>query len=318
MRVRLQKDAIADQTSWPDLERIILRIDEGAHEWEVDDPDTIEKSDWYREGRPYLRELFEKSSIRTSYPKNKNQLHCKEIHVTSLSTAEPQMLTLPPKRAAQYLKQALTILVENRFTDKLFVNTVLNNLGPPELTDFRQKVPDAIQFDSGGGNGELRKIVEDYIDKANSSNIPVRAVALVDRDGAEPQQNSQRVFDLCATKNIKCHMLKKYAIENYIPDRIFFFWAVSMEDRKKVEALCRLTPQQRDTFHMKKGFSSPTTDKTMFSSVSLTDQDLLKTGFKNSINLLDIHKTHLTAEDLKTRDGVNELGELVQMIVQEI
>ena len=247
------KDDVFSKENFKDLDKIILRIDTGAHEWDVKDPDTIENSCWYQTiGREYIRELFEKSTMQGIYPPN-SKLHTKYLYVTNQTHNTPEF-ELTPQSAAIYLEKPLTILMENRFSDRLFIETVIEFLGSQELNKFLDNVPDALNFDGGGGNGEIPKVLDEYVESAKKSNHPVRIVAFTDSDKLFPgdkSKDAQKVKEVCSTHDVPCMLLQKRTIENYIPDEVL---QAGGNNPTQVAALLRLTPLQRDHFPMKKGF----------------------------------------------------------------
>ncbi|MBF0135420.1 MAG: hypothetical protein HQL65_04210 [Magnetococcales bacterium] len=326
MRVILQADILDDETNWKHLDHMIHQIDSNAHVWDVEDPESIEKSTWFQRGRQYLHDLFEKSANQAVYPHPATSLHTKRVHVTYQEVTSKD-LVLPPDRAATYLGQPLTILVENRKSDTLFGNTVLAILGPPELAEFRHNVPHALRFDAGGGNGELVKIVEEYVQNARNSRHPFRIVVFTDSDGKFPgdcSDNARRVEKVCKKYDVPYMLLKKRSIENYIPDEIFQAWNGKP---KEVTALLRLSPEQRDYFPIKRGFSAKPErqgDKNkkeaeLYASVAPADKETLQIGFgSHLIQLLETYEKNLSATGLLKRDGQGELTEFVNMIVREI
>ena len=323
MRVILRKDVLGEATHWKHLDNIILQIDRGAHEWEVEEPEIIEKSGWYQESRDYIRLLFEHSTKRGVYPRSVGDLHVKRVAVTSHSVMG-QELGLSPEPAAAYLQKPLTILVENRFSDALFGTIVMDFLGSSELTEFRKNLPDALKFDGGGGNGELPKVLAKYIQEAQTSGHPVRVVAFTDSDARVPgdiSDNAQRAKRACIDQNVPCVLLKKRAIENYIPDEIFY---TSTSKHKQVAALMDLTPLQRDHFPLKKGFPNDlaqlTQEETVFyASVPASDKETLKNAFGTEvIGLLETFKKNLSIVGLQRRDSQGELKQIVNMIMGEI
>ncbi len=112
-------------------------------------------------------------------------------------------------------------------------------LGSPELAEFRKDVPDALKFDGGGGNGELPKVLGKYVEEAQKSGHPVRVVAFTDSDGLTPgecSKNAKLAKDACTKNDVPCQLLKKRAIENYIPDEVLQNWAGKPEQNCRTPA----------------------------------------------------------------------------------
>ncbi|MEO5334833.1 MAG: hypothetical protein H7839_22710 [Magnetococcus sp. YQC-5] len=325
MRVALCREVLTEQGFWRDLDRIINRIDRGAHEWEVDDPDGIEESAWLREGRSYLRELFAKASTRGIW--GHSNMHKRCVTVTANpDTQNPWALT--PPAAANFLDQPLVILLENEFTDTIFLKTVLHVLGPKELLDYCHGVPDAIHCKGVGGIGEIPKHVKKHVQKSRQAGVPLRVIVLADSDGTVPgevSKNAKKVQDICVTHNIPCCLLKKRAIENYMPDIIFRQWSsepTQTNVRPRAEALLRLTPAQRDHFNIKKGLSKLPEEKEkqkeLYISLAPQDRTILENGFGEVIHLFETYRHILSKQDMSDRVGDEELTQLVHMIIDEV
>ena len=70
MRVVFAEDAIQDANEWRHLDRILYTVEDGWHEWQVEDPDALETSAWLTgTNRPSLRRLFEQATVRSVYPR---------------------------------------------------------------------------------------------------------------------------------------------------------------------------------------------------------------------------------------------------------
>ncbi|MBF0179422.1 MAG: hypothetical protein HQM03_05265 [Magnetococcales bacterium] len=318
MRVIFAEEVLADEASWKHLDRIIHRIDEGAHEWDVQDPYGLEESRWLCEGRPYIKNLFEKAAVSSAYPTR--TMHLRRVLVT-MASHEAGDLALSPLQAADYLGEPLAILVENRNTDAWFCKSVLKKFGPPELLDHLDD-DRMIRFDTGGGIGELPRLIDYYIDKSNKQKHPVRAIVLADSDATMPgtmSANAQRVERKCMNGQVRCMILQKRSIENYIPNEILLAWGTRSD---QVAALLRLTPAQRDHFSIKKRFGDSLKEDFFFQfyrSVPENDRDVLKNGFGDKIiEWLQNFEMSATAADFDRRDGAGELRRLVAMIVEEI
>ncbi len=320
MRVVFCEDAVQDEASWGFLDRIIYKIEDEWHEWEIDNPEIIEQSDWLYGLRKTLRELFEKAAIVGSYPRTTGP-HLRRIVVT----LNPQQGEFIPRQAEKYTAQPLFILMENRFTDGLFLNTILDVLSPEALTKLIRRTDGAIiEYDSPGGNGELPKLVESYVSKAAKQGIPVRIIVFTDSDGYFPgdcADDARRVADACRAHGISYCILHKRTIENYIPDEVLLAWGQHPNKKPMIAAFMRLNREQRDYFPMKKGLAKlDQYEAALYQSVDVNDFKELQRGFlkKNIIELLKPHRAALSAGARRGRDGNGELDGLARMIADEL
>lgn len=326
MRVVFAADVLQDPQYWHHLDRILATVDDGWHEWQVDDPELFETSPWLQGGnRPLIRKVFEQAAVRSAYP-SRGKLHCK-TWLVSLA-AKPEVLA--PSVAARFFGQPLCVYMENRFTDGLFLDSVLEMLAPDELRIFLESC--AIKpfvHDSGGGITELPKIIEAHVQEFADIGIPPRAVAFADSDAHFPGDVSgkaKEVAQLCQEHSIPCIILSKCAIENYIPDEALQGWATGLTDSAWspfVAAVCRLTPEQRDHLRMKKKLPKKfenQEEQKLFSNIPPGDVTLMQQrGFRGDlIQCMKTQRHRLTAKALRDRDGKGELDRLVNMIIEAL
>lgn len=283
MKVRFASDLLEQEEEWGWLDRILTRIEDGVHEWEVDEPEVIENSRWMREARRNHLLLFQTSVKRSAYP---GQVHRKRLTISMIAGTN----SLQPRPAADYLGQPLRILVENQFSDKEFALTVIHCLAP-RLSAFMKEIPKAVEFDGVGGAGELPRLIEELATRFR----PLRAVVFADSDiqmlGGSISKSAEAIRTKCMEKNLPCHILKKRSIENYIPDAPLLEWAKSHRMEANFYELAGIS---RDDVHMKNHFNKG-----------------LAESYVNQ-------KFSFTAQNLRSQDGQGELDRLVEMIAQEI
>jgi len=339
MRVRLTPDVLSAEGDWAHLDQILYEIERGAHEWHIDDVDIIEQSNWLCSCRASARTLFEKAAMLTS-PKGGNRLH--RMLLTVGVDAPPASLSAA--KAVQFLRTPLTILMENRFTDGAFLDAVLSTLAAPEVMRLKDEL-NALVYDGPGGNGELKKAVDDFRLKAQRSGLPLRVVVFTDSDCrtiGDISEQAKAVADTCRDCGIPCVVLRKRAIENYVPDEVIREWQSDPDQTNatpRIAALLRLTPEQRDFFPMKKGLSKNLTPEEvdLYKSgarhppLSVEDESVLQRGFgKEFVHILFLKDANgdfdrdpsgakrlrpsVTAEALRSRDGCGELNQLVAYI----
>jgi len=350
MRIRISPEALENRESWSHLDQILYWIEEGTHEWFVDDPESIEKSDWLQGARSSKRELFEKAAMAPEAGAGSRRLHRRMLTVQD--DAPPNSLTA--SKAARFLRKPLKVMVENRFTDGALLEALLAVLSPAVL---KLLVAEAIRVDSPGGNGELKKLIEADFNTTQREGLPLRAVVFTDSDGlhfGDVSPAAKAVEEVCKAYGIPCVVLSKRAIENYVPDEIIRDWG-SDPSRKnlfpRLEALLRLQRDQRDYFPIKKGLrkkkelrKSDTHQHeqhelyfagTKAPALSSSDSELLEEGFGDQfIYSLFLEEQNeetwktplgrrrvrgcLTQEALRKRDDAGELERLVQLIEEHL
>lgn len=324
MKVVIAMDAFADDTQWRFLDQIICKVIDGWHDWHIEDPKSVEETEWLKgKGRDWLRELFQKAALATSYPRA-SWSHQRLVLVSSLKK-EPE--ALPPKQAAEYASAPLAILMENRFTDGIFLDTALNLLASDEVNEQRRIAPSSIYYDSPGGNGELPKLIIDYATRAKTKDIPIRVVVFTESDGTVPGENQKAALliqQTCEQEGVPFMILRKKTIENYIPDEILDAWSPNPSYGKYriVDAVKKLCPEQRDHYPMKNGLkfqNASLSVQALYSEISVADMGELAKGLgKNVIENLRVYSDIISADALRQRDGHGELDRLVKMVADEL
>ena len=190
MRIEIDPSAANDPEAHRWLDRILLKIDDGWHVWDMadqPDPREMEATTWIRDpGRQgrRLRELFVKSVQRSAWTLAP---HGRSIRVTA-HPCTPDELT--PEDASRLADEPLYILVENRSSDGAFVKRVVEELDE-SLHDLWKQQGEPIRIDSVGGKGQMRQEVE-----SRTSDKPYsRLVAIVDSD--------RKSLDTCASREAR-------------------------------------------------------------------------------------------------------------------
>jgi hypothetical protein len=256
MRIIFTEDAVQDTESWHHLDRILRSVEDGWHEWQIDDPDMLEQSEWIRKARPMLRKLFEEAAVHNAYS-TFGSLHSRTWSVS----LKPARDSLQPQAAVDFLTQPLYVLVENRYSDGLFLKTILEYLAPKRLSRFLQNCQRTPwKCDSVGGTGQLPKLIRNHVDEMKAKSLPPHAVVFSDSDARFPgdvSEKAKEIKEACEQIGIDCLILSKRCIENYIPDEVLRAWAKETENEDalpRIEVICRLTKEQRDHLAMKLSF----------------------------------------------------------------
>jgi hypothetical protein len=207
------------------------------------------------------------------------------------------------------------------------------------LTKLRKLKPPPLRYDSAGGNGELKKLVDLYLHDDAWAGIPRRIVVFTDSDAkvtGRPSQSAREVEKYCRDNNVPCLVLSKRAIENYIPDAALEAWVNRPGCNDLVprfEALKRLTRVQRDHYPLKEGFGQTRKDgkplsadeRAFYQGVQEDDMLTLDEGFTTKlVNCMRDHTaperpaSSITVESLRARDRNGELERLVDIIEGEL
>jgi hypothetical protein len=262
MRFILHADAWQTDEDRFQIEGILLKVEDRWHNLDSTDCSKLINSDWFADMISSAQQLVKAAlthSVTSGRPKRGP--HVREVNVSygSLKGA------LSPKKARLFAETPLMVVVENRFSDakKGFASRILDILAPA-TTDLVEI--GALVFDSGGGIMEIPKVVKEKLERAQALGIPPRVVTFMDGDTRYPgdttsdgAKQSLQAKTACEKSNVSLHRLAKRSIENYLPDEALQGWAKARgKARGKwvdwVNALKKLSPDQRDHFPLRGGF----------------------------------------------------------------
>lgn len=333
MKFRITHDALNGHESVLDcLDAILGRVEDSVHELAIHDADKLSDSTWYISSRPERRKILEeiaasalRENRRTTGP------HLRELIVSDLGSAEA---------ARQSSHTPLSLLLENAVSDGALAEAAIRIFGNETTkriyfgSPAKLAVP-AITLESRGGHGELKKLIASKIGDCKNTNRNPRCVVVTDSDGEIPgevKKHAQEIRKICAENGIPCPPLSKRTAENYIPDEIWDAMSEGRENSAKrpmVEAIQRLTYEQRDHLRMENGNVEPwdqtNTDVVqLFQNVSVADYQLLKNcilkgkGEGMTIHALNVYASSLNGDAMQHRDRSGDLKTLVKEIEDEL
>ncbi len=280
MRVEFSEEALAEPNAHRHLTAIFWRMVDGYHRWFVRNPDVILQSAWFRnEGADNQRQIQE-------------QLNYTERHVAGLRVvvARQKQLasdcwTLTPREAEHLLGQPLHILVENADSDGTFLRIVLlrfgeksvrRKMGEDGFAALKQTWTTAagdgrffvVQH---GGGGTIGRMIELLVEQ--HQHAPPRATVVLDSDRTHPTSGlggtahtAQQACANCSRDengspryypqwSLEPFVLERREVENYIPLPALEKF-VGKGKNPAVQALRRLTREQRNFYDMKEGLRS--------------------------------------------------------------
>ena len=301
------------------LDRILYRIEDGWHVWDLSesDPDALQRSTWidgrHRQG-DWVRDLLVASVRRGAWTLAP---HGRQVRVTRRPVGTDE---LAPEQAFRLADEPLVILVENRLSDGAFVERVMKELDQ-SLCTLCGRDSEPIRFDSVGGAGQMRRVVETRIGRAS---YRPRLVAVIDSDRKGPgdteSATAKNLRRACEAGGLSCWVLAKREAENYLP-RVLLGAKPNAGNRhdRLVDAWDRLSDDQKDFFDMEHGLSdtpSPS-QRDLFDGLSDTDRDILREGFGNVDECWNQWHVGRVKDDLLAR-GRGDLERGVKLIRKEL
>ena len=287
MRIVIDISAANDPNGHRWLDRILHRVDDGWHVWDLTDTpdaDAIEATTWVsdpgRQGNR-LRELLVASTQRSAWTLAP---HTRRVRVTAYPAVPDE---LAPEHACRLADEPLVILVENRNSDGGFVKRVVAELDK-SLHGHWERDGEPIRLASVGGTGEMPQEVEN-----RASGLPYRPrlVAVIDSDRKGPgdaeSQNACRLRETCNEHGLPCWVLAKREAENYLP-RVLLGARPNTGDRHErlLEAWGRLSDDQKDFFSMKHGLPEAPSEieEHLFDGLPDADREILAEGFGPNVH----------------------------------
>ena len=284
MRIVIDPGAANDPDAHQWLDRILYRIRDGWHVWDLSesDPDALQRTIWIdgrnRQG-DWVRDFLVASVQRgawTPAPPGR------QVRVTQRPVGTDE---LAPEQAFRLADEPLVILVENRFSDGAFVERVMKELDR-DLRALWGRDGEPIRFDSTGGVGEMRREVEARTDQFR---YRPRLVAVIDSDrkgpGGTASREARNLRRACEERGLPCWVLAKREAENYLP-RILLNAKPNAGDKhdRLVEAWDRLSDDQKDYFDMKRGLPDAPSkvsevEQELFDELPDADREILAEGF---------------------------------------
>ncbi|MCY4509975.1 MAG: hypothetical protein OXG35_23885 [Acidobacteria bacterium] len=321
MRIVIDISAANDPDAHRWLDRILHRIEDGWHVWDLTDtPDaeTIEATPWAsdlgRQGNR-LRELLVAATQRSAWTLAP---HTRRLRVTALPAAPDE---LAPEQASRLADEPLVILVENRDSDGAFVARIVTELDK-SLHGVWRREGKPIRFDSVGGVGQMRDEVER---QASARPYRPRLVAVVDSDRKGPadseSEEARRLRKTCEDHGLSCWVLAKRDAENYLPRVLLGARSdVGAEHQGRLEAWDRLSDDQKDFFDMRHGLPTVLSqvEQNLFDDVPDADREILAQGFGPNVHeCWNVWSVREVRNELQTR-GRGDLEHGIELIRREL
>ena len=321
MRITIDVSAANDPDAHQWLDRILHRIEDGWHVWDLTatpDADEIEATTWVRDpGRQgnRLREMLVAATQRGAWTLGP---HERRVRVT----AHPIMADeLAPEQAFHLADEPLVILVENRESDGAFVKRVVTELDR-SLHGLWRRDGEPIRFDSVGGKGQMPQEVDA---RAGRAPYRPRLAAVIDSDRTGPgdseSNDARRLRSTCDRHGLPCWVLAKREAENYLPRVLLAARPdAGVEHAMKVDAWERLSDDQKDFFDMTHGLpESPSAiEEPLFDGLPDADRETLATGFGPNLHeCWNAWNVREVSNELRTR-GRGDLEHGIELIRREL
>lgn len=320
-----------EDSSLASFDRLVDRVADEIHKFDLPDADLLEESHWYISARSSRKKLM--SSMLAMPPvRSADGTHRKTIIVDSSDDIDS---------AVKSAHSSLIILVEDREADGVFLDLIVSVLGTAPLKELWQRgksvVPRGYELMSSGGVSAIPQRIARIIQDAVHVGATARVMVLCDSDRRWPDDVAQmshrkieEIKGICHDAGIALHVLEKRCIENYIPDEIYAEARkrnVGQDYQDRIDALLRRNKDQRDHLPVKSFLTEDEhkagEDAGFYQLSERADLDLLKKRIfpkapRVMIQMDKDYRAHFTEKGLRQRDGRNELDDLLDTISGEL
>lgn len=217
----------------------------------VDDPQSFESNIFKQldqEDQKILRRSFDGDIISS-----KTKV-IEKIVIDENGELEDSAKIFSPQEAITYLKESLSILVENGFHDGTFIKQIITFFGKDRHRIALDKCK--FEFDNSGGCQNVTNTINGKLLSFKNKSKFLRFFVLWDSDRNypnEPVKKYKKEEAFLQKLNIKYHILEKRAMENYLP--IDAYQALSFPRQKKwFESYKNLSDTQKDYYNIADGF----------------------------------------------------------------
>jgi hypothetical protein len=216
---------------------------QGRHDWVELDIGCLEQAELYFSAHtttyaPMAVELARKGSVAAAWTADAG---------TRIEVSRDDL-----EHVTEDLSRPAVLVVENLKADGGFVKAICRAFGDQRILDALDKR--WLEIASGGGS-TTSMVAQNC---AANFRVHVRVVTLLDSDSLFPQHRtaSHDKADTLEEYGAKTHVLTLREAENYIPNRRLAMLGRPSATRSRLDALKRLSLEQRGYYDMKNGFAS--------------------------------------------------------------
>lgn len=344
MKISIKDDVLNNEKWFPILDILLMQVEEDRHTFDDQNLPELLSSKWIAKRPRGVRELIGGAATYASYDAD---AHKSSIIIDSASARggiwleEKSETLLHPLDAIFFLSTPFQVVVENEHYDGAFLLWMSRAAGFPKLLNAYRA--GKFVFRHAGGKDSISRSAEIFShgvwpreNKKYSRAFKNWLCALLDNDATHPgHEPNKKIIDESLKHCCYVHELRKRSIESYIPQGYLKKYAAESALSKKVTALFRLSREQRQHYHMKKGFKisgnpaskqtyleqSNINIKTLYSDVSEKDWPLLNDGFGGGLSKVFVEEYYRCNPNdplLTDLDDRQEILEISRSIYQRI
>jgi hypothetical protein len=346
MRLKIETNTLAAERWFPIFDILLLHLESKRHAFAADDIEKLLGSAWMQRKARKDRELI----TLTATSRSRDRLADKNVIIIDSSAPaggriEDDFTTsLHPQDCLTFLAQPFSVIVENEWFDGAFLLWMARALKRDALIEAYRA--NRFVFRHAGGKGSLERsasvLSQGVWPTPNGRHTRAMkhwACAVLDNDSKYPghRPNANLVAGLTPWVAF-IHELARRSIESYLPHTALTRYDRSNGFKQRVDALFRLSADQRRHYHMKnglrlKGDDNPTLatylaspdvspqEKALFGSVSTADWPSLAPGFGKKLSVIytdDQYRPVPADSSAIGHDDKAEFGRLLDAIYERI
>ena len=297
MLVEIMPEACAGSDALYSLQMLLRSFVEERHEWAADEAAVTAMAIYFEEKVPTLapavRSLGQKAIVDAVWSAGSVKAAGAPVRVTDADLPE----------LAEDLCRAAVLIVEDLINDGAFVRAVAKVFGNQRVLKALDK--QWLVLRHAGGTGRFPAVVE--AERAGFK-VLLRIAVLADSDRLVPGQRTpmhDKADDFQAA-GLAVHVLALREAENYLPGRVLAECGDRSTASSMLNALRRLTPQQRDHYDMKRGFGGRrrsaqihSWQQSLFGSLDQRTLNTLRDGFGDGLlPIFERHSSSVTVADI--------------------
>ena len=346
MKLVIEEKTLATERWFPIFDIFLLHLEERRHAFAVEDADRLLSSVWMRGKSRKDHELVSRSLTARSHDRlaDKNIVRIDQTATLGGLVSDRYTTSLHPQNCLSFLAQPFSVLVENEWFDGGFLLWMARALGREALINAYRA--NRFVFRHAGGKGSLTRSASVFStgvwpapNGRHAKAMTLWACAVLDNDAKYPGHapNAALVRELEPWVAF-VHELARRSIESYLPYTALTRYDRSAAFKEQVDALFRLSPDQRRHYNMKAGLrlkdnGNPTKvcylnatevsnhEQALFGNIPDFDWDKLAPGFGKGLSAIFTEDQHrpVAADSaaLEASDKM-ELGRLLDAIYERM
>jgi hypothetical protein len=346
MRLSIEANTLTVERWFPIFDLLLLHLEDRRHAFATDDIDQLLGSAWLQRKGRADRELITHLATARSHDRlaDKNVVRI-DLSAPAGGRIDDNFTTsLHPRDCLTFLAQPFSVIVENEWFDGAFLLWIARALKRDNLIDAYRA--NRFVFRHAGGKGSLERSasvlsrgVWPAPNGRHSRAMRLWACAVLDNDSKYPGHVPNDVLIAGLTPWVAfVHELARRSIESYLPHTALTRYDRSNLFKDRVDALFRLSADQRRHYHMKNGLrlkddANPTKaaymaapeiaaqEKALFGPILAADWPKLASGFGKKLSAIYTDDAHRpVAADLSAIEDADkvEFGRLLDAIYERI